>query len=90
MQLDQANYERKQLLNNLLAKERVLADPVSEVIQAPVQSNKNLPWPVMRQRLEEADRLKALELNKEKQIRADLDKKNAELEREVLGEEING
>jgi len=88
-QLAESNYEKKQLLARVLSQgnvANVLAPPESTEEPLKQIPPKHLPWPAMRARLEEQDRLKALELDKEKAIRADLDKRNAELEKEVLGE----
>jgi hypothetical protein len=88
-QLAESNYEKKQLLARVLNSSHVIqAEKTVEQEEEPLRHipPKHLPWPAMRARLEEQDRLKALELDKEKAIRADIDKRNAELEKEVLGE----
>jgi len=88
-QLTEANYEKKQLLMRVLNSPfNQPAGIVKEEEDEPLKQipAKHLPWPAMRARLEEQDRLKALELDKEKKIRAELDKENERLEKEVLGE----
>ena len=90
-QLAESNYGKKQLLQRVLQP----SGPVSNVVIEPVESdlrpvqlaNRHLPWASQRARLEEASRLKKLELDKEESIRKDLEKKNKELEKEVLGAE---
>lgn len=87
-QLTEANYEKKQLLMRVLNQGNVINAVPSVEEDEPLKQipAKHLPWPAMRARLEEQDRLKALELDKEKKIRAELDKENERLEKEVLGE----
>lgn len=87
-QLTEANYEKKQLLMRVLNQGNVVNVIPSIEEDEPLKQipAKHLPWPAMRARLEEQDRLKALELDKEKKIRAELDKENERLEKEVLGE----
>jgi len=90
-QLAEANYEKKQLLMRVLNQGNVInaVPPVEEDEPLKQIPAKHLPWPAMRARLEEQDRLKSLELDKEKKIRAELDKENERLEKEVLGEVNN-
>ena len=90
-QLTEANYEKKQLLMRVLNQGNVInaVPPVEEDEPLKQIPAKHLPWPAMRARLEEQDRLKSLELDKEKKIRAELDKENERLEKEVLGEVNN-
>lgn len=88
-QLAECNYEKKQLLNRILNPNVPIVQavgPEPELHSVPL-TGKNLNWPARRANLEEGSRLRRLELDKEEQIRKELDRKNSELEKEVLGEE---
>ena len=88
-QLAEANHEKKQLLARVLSQgnNTVITNQIEQEEPFKQLNPKHLPWPAKRFQLEEADRLRAMELDKEKQVRADIDKRNAELEKEVLGAE---
>lgn len=84
--LAEANYEKKQLLARVLNPSGpALKEEIDDLTKVPI-SSKNLPWPVMRARLEEQDRLKKLEMDRESVLKAEKLKELETLEKEVLGE----
>jgi hypothetical protein len=84
MLLESERRDKVRLLDALLIKEDTSIQIPQEAQETPYPiSSKNLPWSVVKQRLEESDRIKRQELDKDSQVRAAHEAAVAELEKEL-------
>lgn len=90
IQLDIERTEKKRLLDliiELQSPKSAVSEPFDENQTKPISSSRQVPWHIMRQRLEAEARNKARDLANEARVNIERNKTTEELEQELLAGE---